>query len=370
MNSSPGKLAYPKSELLHPSQPNQPQINQSQPGQPQLSQMCGTGQLFCQRYKVQHVLGRGGFGVTFLAEDVTLPGHPLCVIKQLCPKVSNPVALQRACQRFEREARILSQLGSHAQIPRLLDYFQVNGEFYLVQEYVRGCTLARQIKRHGAMNERQVKQFLAEILPVIDYVHRNRVIHRDIKPPNLIRCQDDGRLVLIDFGAVKEQLVRESASTQRTATTHFVGTLGFAPPEQLALRSTYASDIFAIGVTCLYLLTAKPPMEFDYDVITGEVRWQEFVQVSDHFAKILDKMLRISPRERYQSADELLRVLQLEPYLINLSDCLNTQPPRLSEEPIPDGYLSPIARTAIAIRRWQTRRKLKQQMNKSLVIGK
>lgn len=331
--------------------------------QPQLSQMCGTGGLFRNRYKIQQTLGRGGFGITFLAKDVALPGQPFCVIKQLYPKVSHPIALQRACQRFEREAKILSQLGSHAHIPRLLDYFQVNSEFYLVQEYVPGCTLARQIKQDGPMSERQVKQFLSEILPIVGYVHQNRVIHRDIKPPNLIRCQDDGRLVLIDFGAVKEQFVQESGNTQRSATTHFVGTLGFAPPEQLALRSTYSSDIFAIGVTCLYLLSAKPPMEFDYDVITGEVRWQEFVQVSDHFAKILDKMLRISPKERYQSADEILRVLDLEPYLDNLNDCLSVQPPRLVEEPIPDGYLSPIVRTAIAIRRWRARRKLNQQMS-------
>jgi serine/threonine-protein kinase len=361
MNSSIEKLDRLKAEAMRRSEPQR----QAEPQHPvSLSQLCGTGQLFRQRYQIQQILGRGGFGVTFLAEDVTLPGHPLCVIKQLCPKMSSPVALQRACQRFEREAKILSQLGSHAQIPRLLDYFQFQDEFYLIQEYVPGCTLAQQIKRQGPMDEQQVKRFLAELLPVIDYIHRNQVIHRDIKPPNLIRCQDDGRLVLIDFGAVKEQFVWEKTSLQRGSTTHFVGTLGFAPPEQLALRSTYSSDIFAIGVTCLYLLTAKPPMEFDYDVVTGEVCWQAFVQVSDHFAKVLDKMLRIAPKERYQSAQELLRVLELEPYLDHLSGCLSAQPPRFPEvEPIPDGYLSPIARTAIAIRRWQARRKLKQQLN-------
>ncbi|PSB13310.1 serine/threonine protein kinase [filamentous cyanobacterium CCP2] len=331
--------------------------------QPQLTHLCGSNTLFRDRYKVLRTLGRGGFGVTFLAEDVSLPSSPLCVIKQLCPKVNNPVVLQRACQRFEREAKILSQLGSHAQIPRLLNYFQVDEEFYLVQEYVRGATLAREIKRRGPMTEVEVKRFLREILPVLEYIHQNQVIHRDIKPPNIIRCQDDGRLVLIDFGAVKEQFIHASTNTQRGTTTHFVGTLGFAPPEQLALRPCFASDIFALGVTCLYLLTAKPPMEFDYDSTTGEVCWQEHIQVSEYFGKILEKMLRISSRERYQSAGEVLRVLELEPYLDKLSDCLSTQPRATPlDEEIPDGYLSPIVRTAIAIRRWRARLKIRERL--------
>jgi serine/threonine protein kinase len=324
---------------------------------PSLAQYGGSGQLMRDRYAVQRSLGRGGFGVTYLAQNVALPGKPLCVIKQLCPRTNHPDTLRRACKRFEQEAKILSQLGSHAHIPRLLDYFQLNGEFFLVQEYVRGYTLAKEIKHRGPFDETRVKQFLRDLLPIVCYVHQNRVIHRDIKPPNIIRCQDDGRLVLIDFGAVK-QVMQEMGTTQRAATTHFIGTLGFAPPEQLTLRPTYASDIFAIGVTCLYLLTAKLPMEFDYDPVTSEINWQAHVQVSSHFANVLDKMLRIAPQERYQSAEEVQRALELEPYLDRLSDCLSIQPPRLSEpEDVPEGYLSPIARTAKAIRQWQRRRR-------------
>lgn len=333
--------------------------------QTQLGQLCGTDQLFRERYQILRTLGRGGFGVTYLAKDASLPGEPLCVIKLLCPKVNNPVVLQRACQRFEREAKILSQLGSHAQIPRLLDYFQLDGEFYLVQEYVRGRTLAKEIRLKGTLSEEEVKQFLREILPVLTYIHQEQVIHRDIKPPNIIRCQDDGRLVLIDFGAVKEQFVQVSQNTQRGATTHFVGTLGFAPPEQLALRATYSSDIFAIGVTCLYMLTGKPPMEFSYDSETGEVNWQEHVNVSEYFAKILDKMLKISVRDRYQSAEEILRFLELEPYIGKLSDCMNIQPriDAIDEAALlaRNGYLPPIVRAAIAIRRWKARRGLRNQ---------
>ncbi|MBW4654803.1 MAG: serine/threonine protein kinase [Kaiparowitsia implicata GSE-PSE-MK54-09C] len=340
-----------------------------------LHQYCGDDTLFRDRYRVIKALGRGGFGVTFLARDAALPGSPVCVIKQLCPKVSNPSTLARACERFEREAKTLSQLGSHAHIPQLLDYFQVDDQFYLVQEYVRGWTLAKEIRQQGPLSEYGVKRFLLELLPVLTFVHQQQVIHRDIKPPNIIRCQDDGRLVLIDFGAVKERIVELEDTAHRGATTQFVGTIGFAPPEQLALRPSYASDIYAIGVTCLFLLTGKPPMEFDYDPVTGELRWEDEVNVSEHFGNILRRMLRISVRDRYQSADQLLRVLELEPYLDNLSECLN-RPRRLNlteeatarpslvadhglgRSPFPP---SPFSKTAEQIRGWRKRLQQRQQ---------
>jgi serine/threonine-protein kinase len=333
----------------------------TQPGQ-----LCQNNQLFRDRYQVLKALGRGGFGITFLARDVSLPGAPLCVIKQLCPKMDNPAVLKRASERFEREAKTLSQLGSHANIPRLLDYFRVDGEFYLVQEYVRGYTLAKQVKQNGPLSELAVKRFLRELLPILQYVHQQQVIHRDIKPPNLIRCEDDGRLVLIDFGAVKEQMAEVGETTYRTATTQFVGTVGFAPPEQLALRPTYASDLYAVGVTCLYLLTGKPPMEFEYDACTGEMLWEDYVHVSDHFGKILAKLLRVSLRDRYTSVEQVQRALDLEPYLDNLADCMNVNR-RLSSAGAAEAAVeaaprfSPFAQTAQQIRQWRSRLQQRQQ---------
>jgi serine/threonine protein kinase len=334
-----------------------------------LSRLCGTKQLFRDRYKILQTLGRGGFGVTYLAKDTSLPGYPDCVIKQLCPKVNNPAILQRASERFEREAKTLAQLGSHAQVPCLLDYFGMGGEFYLVQEYVRGSNLAKEVKQNGLLSELAVKRFLREILPVLSYIHQNQVIHRDIKPLNIIRCDDDGRLVLIDFGAVKEKIAEVDDLTHRGATTQFVGTVGFAPPEQLALRPVYASDIYAIGVTCLYLLTGRPPMEFDCDALSGEILWQPLLTVSDHFGKILNKMLKISPRDRYQSAEQVLRALELEPYLDNLADCMNTKTRSNSDSSEGDAegdrYLSPMARRAQEIRSWRARLDARQQSRRS-----
>jgi serine/threonine-protein kinase len=331
--------------------------------QTQLGQLCGQPQLFRDRYEVLRMIGRGGFGVTFLARDASLPGHPLCVIKQLCPKVSDPMALEKARKRFEREAKILAKLGSHSQIPMLLDYFVAEGEFYLVQEYIRGSTLARLVRRAGCVSERTIRRFLREMLPLLQYIHRNGVIHRDIKPQNIIRCQDDGRLVLIDFGAVKEELAQAGDSTMKSPTTHFIGTVGFAPPEQFSLRPVFGSDIYSLGVTCLYLLTGKAPLDFDSDRQTGDLLWQDSVELSESFARILEKMLRIPLSERYHTADEVLRDLDLESPHDNLSQCLATQRP--PQDTVQDGnanqYRSPAAKTAVTIRGWKHRMQEKQR---------
>ncbi len=334
---------------------------------PRLKQLCEAGQLFRDRYEVVRILGRGGFGITHLARDKMLPGSPFCVIKQLFPKVNNPIALERAKQRFRREARILGRLGSHSQLPMLLDYFTFKGEFYLVQEYIHGETLSKEIRKHGAQGEPKVKQFLKEIIPVVQYIHHNRVIHRDIKPPNIIRCRDDQRLVLIDFGAVRECLNHddEPDSESPAPMTQFVGTMGFAPPEQLALRPSYASDVYALGVTCLYLLTGKSPMEFDVDPDTHELRWQRSVNISTHFHKVLSKMLVGDLEERYSRLEEVERALELEPYYSALEPCLNTvqkAPEAELDEPLdPDKYATPVQRKAAAIRKWRHRRKDKSR---------
>lgn len=320
------------------------------------------GQLFRDRYRIVKVLATGGFGVTYLAQDGGIPGSPLCVIKQLCPKVQNPLALERAKRRFRKEAKVLAKVGSHSQIPRLLDYFTINDDFYLVQEYISGQVLTKEVRRYGAQSERHVKQFLREILPVIKFIHRCRIIHRDIKPPNIIRCADDGRLVLIDFGAVRECLGELGEGSYQSPVTQFVGTPGFAPPEQQALRPTYASDIYALGMTCLFMLTSKTPIEFDSDPKTGEILWRHLIEVSDRFAKILNKMLCPDVADRYESVDELMRVLLLEDHVEELTPGLSYQPrPEPSEDELElmalDGrYLTPVQRQAIAIRRWRSRR--------------
>lgn len=318
-------------------------------------QVCGSSLLLRDRYRVLHALGQGGFGATFLAKDESLPGQPYSVIKQLRPTATAPHVMQMARDLFEREAQTLGRIGNHPQIPRLLDYFETNQEFYLVQEYISGSTLQQEIKRSGAFTEAGVKQFLSEILPIMQYVHSHQVIHRDLKPANLIRRSQDCKLVLIDFGAVKNQvnsLSAASSSDQTALTAYAIGTPGFAPPEQMAMRPVYASDLYALGVTCIYLLTAKSPKDLDYDPATGELLWQKQVRISDHFAGVLKKMLEVSVRHRFQSANEILRALDLEPYLDSLANSMNSVTTRANiTKREPDSQpSSPAARAAMAIR--------------------
>ncbi|MBD2329901.1 serine/threonine-protein kinase [Alkalinema sp. FACHB-956] len=337
-------------------------------------QACGSKLLLRDRYRVLHALGQGGFGATYLARDEVLPGQPNCVIKQLRPNASAPHIMQMARELFEREAQTLGRIGNHPQVPRLLDYFEANQEFYLVQEYVSGSTLQQEVKRNGPFTEAGVKQFLSEILPVLEYIHSHQVIHRDIKPANLIRRSHDLKLVLIDFGAVKnhEQAMVNNASENTAFTSYAIGTPGFAPPEQMAMRPVFASDIYALGVTCVYLLTGRSPKDLSYDPATGELLWRQQVHVSEHFAKVLQKMLEISVRHRYQNANEIFRALDLEPYLDSLAHSMNQVPSKGNKPGTParsgdltgsggdkNAPMSPAARAALAIRARQ------QQLNRS-----
>ena len=290
-------------------------------------QACGSKLLLRDRYRVMKALGQGGFGATFLAKDESLPGEPCCVIKQLRPTMTGAHLLPMARELFEREARTLGKIGNHPQVPMLLAYFEDNEQFYLVQEYISGWTLQQEVRKSGPVSEAGVKQFLSEILPLLQYIHSQQVIHRDIKPANLIRREQDKKLVLIDFGAVKNQVNPTQNNSDQTALTNFaIGTPGFAPPEQMALRPVYASDIYAVGVTCIYLLTAKSPKDLDYNPSTGEMIWRKYVHISDHLAEVLKKMLEASVRHRYQAAGDILRALDLEPYLDSLRDGLANKP--------------------------------------------
>lgn len=165
------------------------------------------------------------------------------------------------------------------------------------------------------------------MLPVLQYIHSEKVIHRDIKPGNILREKKTNNLFLIDFGAVKEQVNTQlmSQNPESAFTKISVGTMGFAPPEQLAMRPVYSSDIYALGATCIFLLTGKAPKDL-CDNVTGELAWERHTAVSSNFAKVLNKMLELDVRKRYSSADDVIKALELVPYeeelagsMVNLS---------------------------------------------------
>ncbi len=285
--------------------------NPNNPNENENCQACGTQLLLRDRYRSSRILGRGGFATTFLASDESLPGQPTCVIKQLRPVLTAEHVLEMSRELFQREAATLGKIGNHPHLPRLLDYFELGTDFYLVQEYVSGATLQQEVRRSGPFDEERTKLILTEILPLLDYLHQQEVIHRDIKPANIIQRSLDKKFVLIDFGAVKDQVSQVmTASPDEAFTTFAVGTPGFAPPEQMAMRPVYASDIFSLGVTCLYLLTGKSPKDLNYDPTTGELSWQHLVQISPQFKTFLNTMMAVSLRDRYQSAKHALRALE------------------------------------------------------------
>jgi serine/threonine protein kinase, bacterial len=311
-----------------------------------LCQACGARLLVRNRYRVTKSLGQGGFGATFVAIDVSLPGEPICVIKQLRPSNNHEKFLRMARELFEREARTLGKIGNHPQIPRLLDFFEERRNFYLVQEYVSGHTIHQEVKKMGLFKEDKIREFLAEILPVITYIHSQQVIHRDIKPANILRRDQDGKLVLIDFGAVKNhvaQIEPVEGGEQASNTQFAVGTSGYAPPEQLAMRPIFASDLYALGVTCVYLMTGKSPKDIEYNPATGEMMWQKHVQLTKHLTHVLGKMLEVSVRYRYQSVEEVQRALQSS--TITIDHRVNTGaaafPANSPRNPLPLGRTPP-----------------------------
>jgi serine/threonine protein kinase len=167
---------------------------------------CGKNILLKDRYRAQRLLGQGGFGKTFKATDEDRPRKPLCVIKQFAYSNTDPQTQQVALQLFYEEARHLETLGSHPQIPELLAYFDVEGQPYLIQEFIDGQDLHQELNSNGVFNCQKVRELLTSLLPVLDFLHHSEipVIHRDLKPANIIRRRSDKQLVLVDFGAAKQ----------------------------------------------------------------------------------------------------------------------------------------------------------------------
>ncbi|MEW6492012.1 MAG: serine/threonine-protein kinase [Cyanobacteriota bacterium] len=269
------------------------------------------------RYKIISKLGAGGFGRTFLAQDLHLPGHPQCVVKQLKPQSSNAETLAMARRLFDTEAEVLYQLGDHEQIPRLLAHFEDNEEFYLAQEFIEGEPITKELAKGRVWTQARVTDLLQDILQVLSFVHQQQVIHRDLKPPNLMRRYSDGKIVLIDFGAVKQvssQVI--NSDTGETNLTISIGTKGYMPNEQLAGIPRFSSDVYAVGMLGIQALTGVHPKRLGEDPQTGEITWREHApHISSELADILDKMVCYDFRDRYPTATEALEALRKLPYL-------------------------------------------------------
>jgi serine/threonine protein kinase len=270
------------------------------------------GRLLDQRYRVVSVLGQGGFGHTYIAEDTRRPGNPSCVVKQLKPATSDTDFLLTARRLFNSEAETLEKLGKHDQIPQLLAYFEQDSEFFLVQEFIAGHPLSKELTLGNRLNDATVTHILVEVLSVLEFVHSNGVIHRDIKPDNLIRRSSDNKLVLVDFGAVK-QVKMHSLTTQEAFQneTVAIGTPGYMPSEQGQGRPRPSSDIYALGMIGIQALTGLNPSQLPEDPQTGEVLWRQYTQSSEQLTEVLSKMVRHYFKYRYQTASDALSALAM-----------------------------------------------------------
>ncbi|MEH1901124.1 MAG: protein kinase [Nostoc sp.] len=261
------------------------------------------------RYKIIKLLGSGSFGITYLAEDLDLPDHPLCVVKNLRQRQS-PEELQIFINFFNKEAKALYRLGrEYTQIPQLFAHFEEEGEFYLVQEYIDGHDLSQEIFSGNKLSEANVTQLLKEILEVLTIIHNQNIIHRDIKAQNLMRRNSDGKIVLIDFGSVKEISKLTVNPQEVTNVSVVIGTSGYMPNEQLNGYPKLSSDVYAVGMLGIYALTGIRPQELPKNPDTFEIIWRDRASVSPFLANVLDKMIRSNFKERYQTAGEALQAL-------------------------------------------------------------
>ncbi len=258
------------------------------------------------RYRILRTLGTGGFGHTYLAEDLQRPGTPACVVKQLQPARDNPTLMEVARRLFRAEAETLEMLGKHDQIPALLAYFEQDNDFYLVQEYVDGQLLSDELAQTAPCHPHRVIQLVQEILSILAFVHHHQVIHRDLKPENIIRRRRDRKLVLIDFGSVKQ--CRGATQKQETIA---VGTRGYAPSEQYAGRPRFSSDIYAVGIIAIQALTGLPPSQWQAQDGSGQLCWRDHCpDIPADLAQVLDKMVREQPWERYAQTHDVLSALE------------------------------------------------------------
>ena len=282
----------------------------------QYCQNCGNfiPDLLLDRFKIVKPIGKGAFGKTYLAED----RHKLnsaCVVKQLIANYEKNVKIT---ELFRREAEQLEKLGENNRIPQLIAYFQENNYLYLVQEYIQGEDLEKELAKQGIWNEEKIRQLLGELLPVLQFIHDNGVVHRDLKPANIMRRHASkalarkGDVILIDFGVSKDL----SSSVQRTKFGTLTGTPGYAPKEQIHFGEAYpASDLFSLGATCVHLLSNEFPDSL-FKFYQGYDWTQNYHKhlkqpISDNLTQVLGKLLRETHTERYHSAREVIQALQV-----------------------------------------------------------
>ncbi len=256
------------------------------------------------RFKIITFLGKGNFGETYLAEDGH-DSHSRCALKRFSFVSNDPTSFLKAKELFEREAQVLKDLTKNTEnhlIPQYIAYLADAQEWYLAQEYIEGCNIREELQRDKSLNEDNVARLLEDVLNSLIFIHGKKTIHRDIKPENLIRRNRDGKIFLIDFGAVKQDVAKLTSPGTK------IYTEGYAPLEQIQGYPQASSDIYALGMTALEALTGVEPEKLK-NITTGTVVWPHSFNASNKLKKILEKMVEHNFQSRYQSAEKVLKDL-------------------------------------------------------------
>lgn len=267
-------------------------------------QGCGARLRLGDRYMAYQPLGQGQSSRTFVGIDTQQVLDPRCIIKQF--------PMGKDADAFRQETARLAELSAHPQLPGILAYFERDQRQFLVQDFVEGRSLRQQLQDEGTFGEVQIREVLHAILPVLQYLHEHSVLHRDVKPANLIRRGD--RLILVDIGAAK--FVTES-TLGKTGT--LMGSAEYAAPEQLMGKAVYASDLYSLGVSCLELMTGLSPFDL-FDTTVGQWFWRSVsVDISDDLGRILDRLVAQKVSDRYADAASVLRDLGASPTQIQMA---------------------------------------------------
>jgi eukaryotic-like serine/threonine-protein kinase len=259
------------------------------------------GAIVGKRYQIIQKLGREARGKTYLAKDLQATGDSRCAIEQLQPQFNNELGWQVVEQRLTKEVAILERLGDHPQIPQIYGYFVENKQFYLVREYIDGDDLEREVERN-IFDEADGIYLIYDVLRILDFIHKTGVVHRDVKPAHLIRRKQDNTFVLINFGAVREIEATEINFQGRSNSAEALNTSGYMAPEQKVGKSSFSSDIYALGKTVIYALSGSSPEQLEQN----NPDWPHKYQLSPKFQTILGKMISFEVGDRYRSALEVL----------------------------------------------------------------
>ncbi|MDJ0591470.1 MAG: serine/threonine-protein kinase [Pleurocapsa sp. MO_226.B13] len=291
------------------------------------------GKIIQNKYQIIQILGQDTFSETFLARDKGWYSSHRYVIKKFRPILGNSQA-EKIKQLFYREAEILKLLsGKNPQIPQLYEYFTEGEDFYLVREWIQGITLEQKVQQQGILPETEVRQILASILSVLQYIHNHGIVYCQLKPSSIVLRQQSSFArhsktdipVPIYFGGVKELEKKVEQLNQRNLV--LANQPEYIPPEQERGQSVYASDLYSLGLTAIYLLTGKTPAELNFEPENNCLLWQrEVPNLTTDLVRVINRAIYPNTSDRFSDPEEMLQALNSRSVTISESLVTQTEP--------------------------------------------